>query len=140
MKAISLLLLRASTGLLLMIWGGARLTKPELGQKLSDTYYSSIFDGQLLHQLMGGTEALLGLLVLLGLFRKIVYPLQTIVLGFGLFAIWRHILDPLGIWLQESSNILFFPSTTIFFATLVMLAFKEYDVLSLDEKMGKNND
>ena len=135
MRALILLLLRASTGLLLIIWGLPRVFTPELGQKLSDTFYMGLFNGQLLHQAMGATEAILGLLVILGLFRKYTYPLQAIVLGFGLFTILPYIVDPHGIWLVDEPKTLFFPSTTVFIATLVMLLFKSEDRYALDERV-----
>lgn len=137
MHALVLLLLRASTGLLLVIWGLPRVVKPEVGQHLSDTYYMGMFSGQWLHQTMGAAEVLLGLLVIVGLFRKYVYPLQAVVLGFGLFIILPYIVDPYGAWLMEEGQILFFPSTTVFFATLVMLLFKEHDRYALDEKFSR---
>jgi putative oxidoreductase len=87
---------------------------------------------------LGGAEVALGALVILGLFRSIAYPLQTLVLGVGLAAIWKYIADPFGMYLltQETAQILFFPSTTVFAATLILLAFKEYDTLSADEMRG----
>ncbi len=76
---------------------------------------------------------------MLGVFRKFVYPIQTIVLGLGLLAIWKYIADPLGLYLltEETRNLLFFPSFTVFAATLVLLAFREDDTLSLDKKLGR---
>lgn len=140
MRAITLLALRASTGILLMIWGGARVANPSLGQGLSDKYYLGLFSGELLHHAMGAAEFLIGLFAVLGLFRKFVYPLQALVLGFGLIIILPYILDPFGVWLVEDPRRLFFPSTTVFFATLAMMAFKEYDTLTLDAKLQKPAD
>ncbi|MEZ5915252.1 MAG: hypothetical protein R3C42_06470 [Parvularculaceae bacterium] len=80
-------------------------------------------------------EIALGALVILGLFRMIAYPLQALLLIGGLAMIWRHILDPFGRFLfaeGSQANVLFFPSTTVAVATLVLLAFKSEDRLALD--------
>ena len=73
------------------------------------------------------------MLVILGIFRQIVYPLQALVLGAGAMAIWKYLLDPLGLYLltEETRQVLFFPSSTVFAASIILLAFKDYDTLSL---------
>jgi hypothetical protein len=48
-----------------------------------------------------------------------------------------YIIDPFGLYIAESAKLTFFPSTTLLFASLIMIAFKEYDTLSLDSKRGK---
>ena len=84
------------------------------------------------------TPALAGALVILGLFRAVVYPLQAVMLVGGAALIWKHILDPLSLYLfagEAKANILFFPSTTVAVAALILLAFKSEDRLSLDRKL-----
>lgn len=58
--------------------------------------------------------------------------------GLGVLAIWKYIADPLGLYLltEETRNLLFFPSFTVFAATLVLLAFRSDDTWSLDARMG----
>ncbi len=135
MKPLSLLLLRLSTGLLLSVWGYMKLFDPDSGQYVTDKYYMGFVQSELIHQVWGAAEILLGLLVILGLWRTIVYPLQSVVLGIGALAVWKSLIDPLGVLFGEAQvNILFFPSSTVFFATLVLLAFRADDTLSIDSK------
>jgi uncharacterized membrane protein YphA (DoxX/SURF4 family) len=138
MQALSLLLLRVTTGALLIIWGLIKVAAPDAAIGVSDKYYQGYLSAKEIQMALGGAEVALGALVILGLFRWIAYPLQTLVLGIGLAAIWKYIADPFGMYLltQETAQVLFFPSTTVFAATLVLLAFKEYDTLSLDEMRG----
>ena len=85
--------------------------------------------------ILGGGEVLLGALVILGLLRIVTYPLQAIFLGVSTIFIWKHLVDPLSLFLWadgEKANLLFYPSSTVFFATLVLLAFRDHDALSLD--------
>lgn len=139
MKSITLLLLRVSTGLLLIVWGMLRAFNPERGVGLAERHYSGILAAETPQLILGYGEIIIGILIILGLFRILVYPLQAIILGAGAFLIWPHFVEPfiapLGISLFDDPKdfrLLFFPSLIVFFATLIPLAFKEYDTLSLD--------
>ncbi|MEL6111621.1 MAG: hypothetical protein AAFR20_02355 [Pseudomonadota bacterium] len=135
MKALSLLLLRVSTGGLLVWWGLLRLLKPATGPRLSGKYYNNLLDGEQMQMILGGAEMALGALIILGLLRFIVYPAQALFLGVSTVFIWKHLVDPLSLFLWEEgtqANLLFYPSSTVFFATLVLLAFKSDDGLALD--------
>lgn len=140
MKAASLLLLRVSTGLLLMIWGMIRLGAPEVGMHISEKYYQGVVSYAALQQPWGAAQLLIGALVCLGLFRRFAYPAQAVILCVGALAIWKYLLDPLGMYLlnAESRQVLFFPSLAVAAATLVLLAFRSDDRLSLDAKFGRN--
>ncbi len=139
MKALVLLLLRVSTGLLLIIWGVIKASNPEASIGVSDTYYGGVLSAENFQTPLGIAQILLGALVILGLFRQIVYPLQAIVLGLGAAAIWKYLADPLGLYLVEDIGYrtLFFPSTTVFFASLALLAFKDDDNFSLGAAFGR---
>lgn len=75
-----------------------------------------------------------GGLVAIGLFRRVTLPIQAIVLVAGAAAIWRYLLDPLGLYLldAESRQVLFFPSLGMAAASLLLLAFQDEDKYSLD--------
>lgn len=65
--------------------------------------------------------------------------MQAVILCIGALAIWKYLLDPLGLYLldRETSQVLFFPSLGIAAATLVLLAFKDDDAYALDHKLGR---
>jgi uncharacterized membrane protein YphA (DoxX/SURF4 family) len=130
----SLLLLRAGTGLLLILWGSLRVLSPDAGPGLADKYYSGLLGNEALQIAYGIAEITIGSLVVLGLFRRIAYPSQALILVPGALVLWRYLLDPLGAWLlsREESQILFFPSIAVAGATLVLIAFREFDRISLD--------
>ncbi|MEM8988161.1 MAG: hypothetical protein AAGC95_15710 [Pseudomonadota bacterium] len=139
MKAATLFLLRLTTGALLIIWGALKVMAPNVSVSVSDRYYSGALSAEALQTPLGIAQCLLGLAVILGLLRVIVYPVQAIVLGLGLAAIWQYIADPFGLYLldEDTRQILFFPSSTVFIASLIMLAFKEDDRWTLDGVFGK---
>ncbi len=135
LKPWSLLLLRVGTGLLLLLWGSLRVFVPTAGPSLADKYYFGLLNLQAAQVTFGAAEMLIGLLVLLGLFRRIAYPLQALILIPGALILWCYLLDPMGLYLmsKEESQILFFPSITVAAACLVLLAFRDEDRISLDE-------
>ncbi len=137
-KAGSLLLLRIGTGLLLVLWGALRVMSPAAGPGLAAKYYGGFLDLQTLQTGFGVAEVVIGLLVVVGLFRRISYALQAVILVPGALILWRYLLDPMGLYLldKESSQILFFPSITIAAATLVLLAFRDQDRWSLDQMLA----
>ncbi|MBA4163252.1 MAG: hypothetical protein C0510_01255 [Erythrobacter sp.] len=139
MKAQSLLLLRIGTGLLLVIWGAIRLASPETGTGVSMKYYSGFAAAEVVQLAWGGILLVVGVLTVLGLFRRFVYPAQAVILVSGAFSIWKYLLDPLGLWLldRETSQVLFFPSLAVAAATLVLIAFREDDRLAIDRLLGR---
>ena len=136
-RPASLLILRIGTGLLLILWGSLRVFSPAVGPHLAGKYYGGFLNLQSLQVVYGVAEVVIGLLVVLGLFRRASYLLQALILVPGAIVLWRYLLDPLGLYLLDkgSSQILFFPSLTIAAATLVLLAFRDEDSWSLDHKM-----
>ncbi len=139
MKAVLLLALRASTGALLIIWGVLRVMSPEAAVGLSEKYYGGMISADALILPLAYGQIALGTLVILGLFRTIFYPLQALVLMGGAAAIWKYLADPLGLYLltPETRNILFFPSTTVAAASLILIFFKEYDAIAADRLISR---
>jgi len=139
MKAASLLFLRISTGLLVILWGVFKVMNPKSAIGISESYYGGTLSAEAMQMPLGILQILIGVLVILGLIRKIVYPVQALILCFGALAVWKFLLDPLGLYLldKESSTKLFFPSLGMAAATLVLLAFKDEDTLSLDAKLAR---
>ncbi len=138
-KSASLLAIRVGTGLLLVLWGALRLIKPAAGPGLAEKYYSGFMAMETIQIAFGAAEVLVGLFVILGLFRRVVYSLQAVVLVLGGAVLWRYLLDPMGLYLldSETSQILFFPSITVAAASLVLLAFRDADRWSVDRLLSR---
>lgn len=135
MKALLLLALRVTTGGLLVIWGLIKAQAPETAISVSDKYYEGFLSMEALQFPLGAGQIIIGILVIFGLARVIFYPLHALILVVGAAAIWQYIADPLGLYLltEETRNVLFFPSSTVAIASVILLAFKEYDLLALDK-------
>ena len=135
MKSLTLLLLRVSTGLLMVVWGMIKINAPQAAIGVSDKYYSGSISGDWMQMPLGALQVLVGVLVVVGVFRRIVYPLQAVWLVLGAVVIWQYILDPFGMYLFENSDdaqVLFVPSFTVAIAALVLLVYRDDDGLSLD--------
>lgn len=136
MKPASLLLLRVSLGLLMLLWGADKLVNVQHGLQVSEGFYFGLFDSAALLRAFGVFQMLLGLLIVLGALRRLAYPTLLAVTGMTLVGVWRSVVDPWG-WYLEGSNVLFFPSLIIFAAALVLAAHRAEDHLSLDARLGR---
>ena len=135
MKRWGLLLLRVSTGWLLVMWGFDKFVNVEHGQRVAESFYLGIGSQAVVQNVFGGLEIALGLLVVAGLLRKWAYPAAFVVLLITALAVWRSILDPWG-WVLEGSQVLFYPSIIILAGSMVLWGTMDQDELTLDARMG----
>lgn len=131
MKALTLLFLRISLSGLMLFWGANKLLNTEGSASISEKYYLSFMSAEALLYLFGAVQIVIGLLVLMGLMRRWVLPLQVAINGASLVAVFPSIIDPLG-WYLEGTNVLFYPSLIIFAASLLLIAFQREDRWALD--------
>ncbi|MYA34429.1 MAG: DoxX family membrane protein [Gemmatimonadales bacterium] len=135
MKRWGLLLLRVSTGWLLVMWGLDKFVNVEHGQRVAESFYLGIGSQAVVQNVFGGLEIVLGLLVVLGLWRKRAYPVAFIVLLITALAVWKSILDPWG-WVLDGSQVLFYPSIIVLAGAMVLWGTMDQDELTLDARMG----
>ena len=137
MKSISLLLLRLSTGIYLILWGVVKFNA-QRAANVSDKYYGGAISDGTISLVLGCGQVALGVIVMIGFCRAIAYWGQVAWYFVGLVPIIAYLIDPLALYLVDApGRLTFFPSWTLFFASLILVAFKEYDTLSLDHKRGK---
>jgi len=136
-KAINLLLLRLSTGIYLVLWGLVKLTSADRANAVSDRYYGGIISGDMVNLGLGSLQVIVGVMVAIGVARTFSYTAQLVWYLAGLVPILVFIVDPFGLYLTDQARLTFFPSTTLLFASVIVIAFREYDTLSLDHKLGK---
>jgi putative oxidoreductase len=135
MEAIALLLMRISTGLLLIMWGYIKVFFPAGSIGVSDKYYFGLISADMLQMPLGVLEIALGLAVVVGVLRFVAFPAQVIVHGLTLLFLLPYIGDPFGIWYRsggQPTDILYFPSTAVFAASLAQWAFRDHDVYAVD--------
>lgn len=140
LTSIALLIMRIGTGMLLVLWGLVRLSGENMGPKLAEKYYGGVAANDTFQLAFGALEVVLGLLVVLGLGRKYTLAGAALILVGGVFPLWRHLLDPFGVYLfasPDEANLLFFPSLTVAGASLALIALRAQDTLALDRVLGK---
>lgn len=133
MKAKSLLFLRVSLGLLLVIWGIDKLVNVDHAVRVSDGFYFGAFSVPVLLQLFGVVQIAAGLLICLGLALHLAYPFLLAVAAVTALGVWKSIVDPWG-WALEGSNVLFYPSLIVLAASVVLWAFRDEDTLTLQRR------
>ena len=133
MKPISLLALRITIGWLMVVWGIDKLTDIGHAQAVAESFYAGIGTSDAFLTAAGGAQILLGLLVVIGLFRRVTLPLTALLTGVTLVAVWRSIIDPWG-FVIDGGNLVFYSSAIISAAVLVAWAHIDDDVHALDAR------
>jgi putative oxidoreductase len=130
-RALAFLVLRLSIGLLMVVWGLDKLVNPAHGLAVSEGFYFDLFTLPAVLPWFGAFQIGIGILTMLGLGRRYVYPILLLITGTTLVGVWRSIVDPWG-WYLEGGNALFFPSLIIFAAVAVLAVSRGSDSLALD--------
>ncbi len=130
MKALSLFLLRASLGWLMVVWGVDKLTDVEHARRVAESFYLGVGTGGTFLAGAGFAQVALGLAVVAGWKRRWTWPLMALVNGITLLAVWTSVLDPWG-FVLEGGNLVFYSSAPIFAGILVGWAFLEEDTLAV---------
>lgn len=133
MKRFSLLLLRLSVGGLMVYWGIDKLVNVSHGLTVAEKFYAGVVSGAGVMHAFGALQIVLGILVMIGLARRVAYPLLLLVTGTTLLAVWKSIVDPFEL-LLDGGNLIFYPSLIIFAAGLVLIAFREEDSMTWDRR------
>ena len=133
-RRAALLALRVSLGLLLVVWGADKLRDATHGLQVIAGFYGGVTSSRALVTGFGAAEVAVGAAIVLGVWRRVGYPFLALVTGSTLVAVWRSVVDPLGVVL-EGTELLFYPSLIIFAATLVLWAFRDDDTICLDRRV-----
>ncbi len=137
MKRIGLCALRVTTGWLLVMWGVDKIVDVEHGLAVTEAFYGGLLGGNAqVHHVLGGLQALLGLLVILGLWRRLTYPVMFLALAGTTLGVWRSIVDPWG-WFLEGANVLFYPSVVILAGAATLWGTIDEDQLALDRPSSR---
>lgn len=120
----TLLLLRASLGLLMIVWGLDKLANPGHGMKVAARFYFGMPLSTQVMPALGIAQIVLGILVMLRVRERETLAVLAMLTGITLLGVWRSVIDPWG-WYLTGTNALFFPSLIIFAGAVVLFAFRE---------------
>ena len=105
-QRLSLLLLRVTTGFLLVWVGLAKLVNGRAPFALRNVELDAL-TGTIIGLAAGGAQVVIGALVVVGLWRKLALPLQAIINGFTAFSVWWAIIDPYRWYISDVDRIVF---------------------------------
>ena len=117
----------------MVYWGIDKLLNVAHGVTVAEKYYGGVAVATTLMQGFGAVQLLLGVLIMIGLLRRVTYPALLAITGTTLVAVWKSIVDPFKL-LMDGGNLIFYPSLIIVAAALVLLAFRDQDSLALDAR------
>jgi len=120
----TLLLLRISLGLLMLVWGIDKIVNPSHGMKVAERFYFGLPLSAAVMPALGVAQIALGLLVMLRVRERITLAALVVLNGVTLIGVWRSLIDPWG-WYLTGTNALFFPSLIIFAGAFVLWAFRK---------------
>jgi uncharacterized membrane protein YphA (DoxX/SURF4 family) len=135
-RGLALALLRASCGLLLVVWGADKLRDARHGLRVAAAFYGGAVSSPAVMTLLGAAEVALGVAVALGLWRRVTYAALLAITGATALAVWKSIVDPLGLVFADA-QLLFHPSLIVFAAALVLWTFRDDDTASLDARAAR---
>ena len=129
-------MLRVATGFLL-IWSGlskivdAKAPFALRGAELSDTMKA------VLGYSSGSVQLVIGLLCVIGLWRRYALPLQALIHGFTALSVWWAIIDPYRWYITGVDRIVFnshvfYPTAITFAACIVLINCRHRDTIALD--------
>ncbi len=118
--ALSLLLLRLSLGLVMMVWACDKMFNPDHGGKVLESFYGIAGAGEQVVQGLGVVQALIVLAFLLGLARTYSYGAVLLMHAVTTFVSWSAYLDPL-------KNILFFSAWPMLAGLIALFLLRDHD-------------
>ena len=128
--AISLLLLRLSLGLVMMVWAFDKILNPSHGAAVFASFYGLAGLGESLIPIIGIAQALLVVAFLLGFARTWTYGAVLLMHGATTLVSWSAYLQPL-------KNILFFAAWPMLAGLITLFLLRHQDrIASLGERTG----
>jgi len=128
--ALSLLLLRLSLGLVMMVWAFDKMFNPDHGGAVLQSFYGIEGAGEQVVRGMGVLQALIVAAFLLGAARTYSYGAVLLMHAVTTFVSWSAYLDPL-------KNILFFSAWPMLAGLIALFLLRDHDRLASLGKRGR---
>ncbi|QIE55333.1 DoxX family membrane protein [Pikeienuella piscinae] len=140
-QRLSLLLLRATTGFLL-VWSGLnKLVTASTPFAVHRHLEVDATTGAVLGVATGGAQLVIGALCVIGLWRRAALPLQALINGFTAASVWWAIIDPWRWYITGVDRIVFnsavfYPTSITFAACVLLIVFRRQDTLAVDRLLS----
>lgn len=141
-QRVSLLFLRVTTGFLL-VWSGLdKLVRASTPFAVYRHFEVDAATGAILGLATGGAQLVIGVLCVIGLWRRAALPLQALINGFTAASVWWAIVDPwrwyvTGVDRIVFNSAVFYPTSITFASCVLLIVFRRQDTMALDRLMGR---
>ena len=115
---LSLLLLRLSVFIVMLVWTIDKFTNPAHGAAILEGFYSISGAGESILMAMGAAELVLILAFVAGMWKKYTYGIVMILNGLTTFSSWKQYLD---------MNLLFFAAWPLLAASVALYLLRDLD-------------
>lgn len=141
-QRISLFLLRFTTGFLLIWVGLNKIVTAKAPFQIGRNFELDATTSALLGYASGGAQLLIGVLCVVGLWRRYALPLQAIIHGFTAASVWWAIIDPYRWYISGVDRIVFnshvfYPTIITFAACVLLVLFRRQDTIALDSLLNR---
>ncbi|MDX1485547.1 MAG: DoxX protein [Alphaproteobacteria bacterium] len=127
----SLALMRISLGAFFLVWAIMKFVVPKTNIAIFNKFYGLNVDAEI-SMVFGAAEAVLAVLVMIGLWRTWSYGVAVLVHGFSQSASWRETLDPWALYLNDSPKLLFWAGVPVLAALIALWLLRDQDRWSVD--------
>lgn len=136
-QRMTLLLLRVTTGFLLIWVGLSKIVKGKAPFAIARNFELDATTNAILGYTAGAAQLVIGVLCVVGLWRRFALPLQAAIHGFTAASVWWAIIDPYRWYITGVDRIVFnsqvfYPTSITFAACLLLIAFRHQDTIALD--------
>ncbi|MDJ0534356.1 MAG: hypothetical protein QNJ70_18055 [Xenococcaceae cyanobacterium MO_207.B15] len=129
--SISLLILRLSLGLFLLLWALEKFILPQTTEKIWASFYKIPISGAIV-TILAILQTLLAIAFLVGFLRSITYGIALGINAITFISTWRQLLDPWGLASGESVNHLFLAGIPVLAGFIALYILHPWDLWSLD--------
>ncbi|HPF45478.1 MAG: hypothetical protein KDF58_01950 [Alphaproteobacteria bacterium] len=116
---ISLLLIRLTVFLVMLVWTIDKFTNPGHGARILESFYFIEGAGETIVMMMGAIEIVLIFAFVAGLWKKYTYGIILILHGLTTFASWKQYLE---------MNLLFYAAWPMLAACITLYLLRDLDV------------
>ena len=129
--SISLLILRLSLGLFLLLWALEKFILPQTTEQIWASFYQIPISGAII-TILAVLQTILAIALIVGFLRPVTYGIALGINAITFISTWRQLLDPWGLASGESVNHLFLAGIPVLAGFIALYLLHPWDRWSID--------
>ena len=130
--SISLLILRLSLGLFLLLWALEKFILPQTTEQIWASFYQIPISGAIV-TILAVLQTILAIALIVGFLRPLTYGVALGINAITFISTWRQLLDPWGLASGESVNHLFLAGIPVLAGFIALYLLHPWDRWSIDD-------